>query len=130
MSKGWLRRKLEWLGFAGNSIDEDDEEVGFTPISAALGDYINKEEFSRMRDGIVAIEFVREGVVELYRVGIKTYTVDDELWHVRGLWPIDGSENTRSSETFNGDTYGKYWRAFHVTLPINAKELGVIEYSY
>lgn len=130
MSKGWIRRKLEWLGFSGDSIDEDDEEVGFTPISAILGDYIQKDEFARMRDGVVAIEFIKEGVVELYRVGIKTYVVGDELWHVRGLWPIDGSENARNSEVYNDATYGRYWRAFHVTFPINAKELGVIEYTY
>ena len=125
----WIRRKLAWCGFGGDT-EFEDEEIGFTPISKTLGSYINKEEFSKMIDGVVAIEFIAEGVVELYRVGVKSYRVDDETWHVRGLWPLNGQENTRSSDMFGSDTYGKTWRAFHVSFPINAKELGVIEYTY
>lgn len=124
----WIQRKLTNCGFSGDLIDEED--IGFTPISAMLGDYIRRDEFAQMRDGVVAVEFVSEGVVELYRVGLKeVFTQGKESVCMHGLWPINGSPNTRDSATFSADTYGREWRAFHVTFPINAKDLGVIEYE-
>lgn len=124
----WIREKLERCGFSGNLIDEDDVE--FAPLSSMIGDYIRRDEFVQMRDGVVAIEFVEEGVVELYRVGLKEVYVDGgEAVCMHGLWPINGTKNTRASSVFHADTYGRKWRAFHISFPINAKDIGVIVYQ-
>ena len=121
----WIKKKFESCGFSGDLDDEFiDEDYGFTPLSAKLGSYIPKAEFSRMRDGVIAVEFVEEGVVELYRVGVRLIAEDigSRMSHI-GIFPLNGGDFTRDVAKYNTDTYGVLWRAFHVDFPINARHL-------
>ncbi len=127
--RNWFGKCIRQLGFSPDS-DPDPDDYEFAPISTNLGEYIPREEFVKMKDGVVAIEFIADGMVELYRVGLKEFPSRDDtkgFW-VKGLWPINGAANHRDTTVFNSNTYGKEWKAFHVSFPINAKQLGVIEY--
>lgn len=124
-----FKKLIEVCGFYKDAID--DEDVCFVPVSSSLGKYIMPEDLMKMEDEVIAVEFIPEGVVELYRIGLKKIKSKDSKTGFsikKGIWPLNNSPFARDVGKYSVSTYGKEWRAFHVDLPINAKDIGVMKF--